>query len=414
MLINLFLCFILISNFFLDAASQSEKNLPQIIALARIYRLHPEMDALQEEARKKDIVLQAENLLPSYQKEQDLAYSVKLFVHDSIAEQRNFTIERETDGTTEDVVFLIFEESQLVYAVKAFKNVKSRRGKFLTELSALDFIAQSQFEQSSPVTPLAVASCVYQGEQYVLLLETAAGGKRLDQFVLEAGKAKGDIRDCALQLAAEAYAQAGRALAELHSRKSLKTFSIPQINREKFKKHENAIFSNPGIVKAIEKEIPIRFLKEYLAISYQEALKLLFPYTYWHGDAHSENLFYDLEIKRIYFIDVVRLHASIDIFGDPILDGAADLLHLEENLRKLSLFHLSEGETERLLQSFYQAYIDVAGTLPDARHLNFYRNYFKLARLIECYDAKDEKKKAIFNQALGYFVNEIRLARRQA
>lgn len=413
MLLNLLLCFISIFKFFLDDASQSEKKFPQIIALSRLYRLHPEMDALQEEVRKQDIVLQAENLLLSCGIEQDLDHAVELFAKDSLPFQ-SLTIERTLDGTTEDIVFLIYNENKLAYAVKAFKNTESRRGKFLTELSALDFIVQSNFQQSFPVVPLALASCIYQEQQYILLLETAAKGQRLDKFVLNTGKASGENREYALKCALEAYGQAGRALAELHFRKSPGKFSIPQINLEKFKKREAAILSNPSIMLAVEKEISINLFKEYLESTYNEALQLEFPYTFWHGDAHSENLFYDLEQKKIYFIDVVRMHASIDFFGDPILDGVADLLHLEENLKKLSLLCLSEEETELLLQNFYTAYADIAGALPDAKHLTFYRNYFKLARLIECYDAKDEKKMAVFNQSLQYFVNQIRLARRQA
>lgn len=185
---------------------------------------------------------------------------------------------------------------------------------------------------SSPIYALAVASCECPDGRFVLLLETAARGERLDKFVRNIGEAEDiEMRTYWFHLAKDAYAQAGRALAELHSTKSEKIHFIPSKSVTKMEESEKIVLANPVIIEAINSKISVQAFKHYLEKSLEDALKHKICYTFAHGDAHSENIFYDREDNQIYLIDLVRLHSSVTFFHEPIQDGVIDLIQIEDN-----------------------------------------------------------------------------------
>src|SRR5690606_39165315 len=119
----------------------------------------------------------------------------------------------------------------------------------------------------------------------------------------------------------------------------------------------------------------------YITFIKNETLALSVPFTYLHGDAHFGNMFYFEEEDLFYFIDVARLHKSVDRRGVPIIDGTLDLLRVEENLKIFVIEGLPENIADSLLKTFYQSYSLQSGRIPDTRLLDFYRTFMVMGRL---------------------------------
>jgi hypothetical protein len=118
-----------------------------------------------------------------------------------------------------------------------------------------------------------------------------------------------------------------------------------------------------------------------LLLGLEAALQQPIYYTYSHGDTNLGNLFYDEMSDRISFIDLYALHQSVDIHGNPLSDPIMDLVRIEDGLHNKAANLLTADEIETILSSFYNAYETLGGTVPDERHLLFYRTFISLRRL---------------------------------
>ncbi len=58
-----------------------------------------------------------------------------------------------------------------------------------------------------------------------------------------------------------------------------------------------------------------------------------------------------------------------------------DLVRIEDGLHNKAANLLTADEIETILSSFYNAYETLGGTVPDERHLLFYRTFISLRRL---------------------------------
>jgi hypothetical protein len=167
---------------------------------------------------------------------------------------------------------------------------------------------------------------------------------------------------------------------------------------------------HPFAVQELSKQIPLSDFANYVEEVKRQALRVPVFYSYTHGDPNSGNTFYDPDWDAFYFIDLSGLHPSVDIFKQPLADGALDLVKVEISFRKRVLNVLREELVEELLQSFYEAYEREAGGLPDERICLAYKTYLNLGRLVQYsnyHEIKDPLqrsiKKALFEEAIHYF-----------
>lgn len=399
-----------------------QKFSQEIVSYAREYRKNTMLPSEEEDLRGKHILKQVVDRLIKYDEQNSLESAVQRFVADELsANEYDYTVVdaslTDIGGKSHDPVFLIRDKNNhLCYVVKAFRSPREISSKFLPEISALDFIQQLLIPGVEPVKPIAFASYSNQDGEWGLLLETAAKGQRIDQIVYKLGNLKpaSKERENFLKVCQRVFQRIAESLVKLHARKSSQPFSILETDLAKYENKLSTIFESPFILGEMEKCFsPFDFF-QYAEQIKTDALKVQLFYSYWHGDAHLGNMLYDDIQDTFSFIDVAKLHYSISIEEEPLMDGTMDLVRVEENLRRKTLGILSEHEVETLLKSFYESYEQCSGQKLAQQILLFDRTNKKLGRLVtyaryiqEEDPIKHSIDKAVFDSAIIYFKNQL-------
>lgn len=402
--------------------SGSSRNVcsQEIVAHAKESRFNTSSCAEEELERLKSVLEQAYKSLASYDTHSSLEDAVHAFLSDALSvDVADFSIINAVDtdlrGKSQDIVFLIKDQSdQLCYVIKAFRNPREFDSKFLPEISSLDLIKQLALPHVGAIESIAFARYKEGDKEWGLLLESAAKGKRMDQYILQLANQTEDQQQVSLEIVKNAFHRMGESFAGLHRIKSSTLNSIPLSEFNKYDDKLTKLMKDPFITSELAKEFSLSDFTNYIEQIKNEVREVLVYYTYWHGDAHLGNLFYDEVQDDFYYIDVAKMHRSIDLSGEPLLDGTIDLMRIEENLIRKSLGILNKEEIDQLLHTFYRAYESQAGQLPDERLLIFYKTYVKLGRLIrysryvkEQDPAQNSTDKMVFEDAIRYFKNEL-------
>lgn len=342
------------------------------LSFANEYRTDPTLPAEVEKIRQEQILLEAIDSLPNYDAQNSLEEALTQFLKDNGFVNPILIDAAETQfkGKTSDRVFFV-EDQEVV--IKAFKNCN----RFLPEISGLNLISELKWTYVVPIQPLAVGKY----RDWAFLLETKAKGKRLDEFLTSPHLEK-------------ALTRMAISLVELHQIKS-KTFLFPSAIINKYEEKLAKILDT--LSEELSKHLDLARFADYVRSVKDQAAPLSISYSYWHGDAHLGNMFYNDEEDRFYFIDVAKMHASIDLHGEPLQDGAYDLFRAEENFRRLTLGILSEEEFPYFLEVIEQTYLEKQPL--DPRLITFYKTYTKMGRLIEYSKYKDK----VFEEAVSYF-----------
>lgn len=397
--------------------------LESIQEIARLSRLNLELSPEEEMQRILTILDEVYCRLPHYKESDDLSSNVGVFLQDAL--QRDASeyvivdaVTTAIGGKSKDIVFLIKnQQDQLCFVIKAFRYPRLADSKFLPELSALDALSNLKLPQVGSIEPLAVAICRCEEMEYGLLLETAATGKRMDQYIYAAAEnpVGSQERQKSLDLARCAFIRMGASLAHLHRTKStfLQPFSKEAIAKMNQKRID--ILNNPFIIECLQNKIDVSDWNAYLDKMINQVEQITNFASFQHGDAHLGNMFYDADQDLFYFIDVAKLHRSLSLQGEPLLDRTVDILRADENLRRKAIGLLSDEEIEVLLTAYYDAYQQVSGRLLDVRLLECYRAYIKMGRLISYSryinhtdPALRAEEQAIFDKAIEYFHKQIR------
>lgn len=397
-----------------------EKQLKKIIAYAKEYRKDTTLSQENEKLRQSNILKEIFVCLQKYDSCETLEKAIHAFLADEFASNEFTVIDAKTTeigGKSQDTVYLVRDASDdLCCIVKAFKNPRDLLSKFVPEISALELIEQLNMPGVVPIKPIALASYSNKDGEWGLLMETAAKGQRVDQFVYQLGNCepRSKERKELLKVCQYIFQRIAESLAELHEIKSAKPFPIPQEEIEKFVNKVLVIQENPFVMEQIEKHCSVDDFFQYLEEIKTMALKVEFFYSYMHGDFHLGNMLYDPSENDFYFIDVAKLHHSISKNGEPLQNGAKDLMTVEGNLIRKTLGVLNENEVELLLQSLYETYEKCSGQSINQDLLLFERVYKHLSRLVSYagyVDEQDPSKRsedqAIFENALEYFELQV-------
>lgn len=404
--------------------SIQQESSGQIISYAKEYRKNTTLPWENEELRQKNILEQVFTCLTKYDSHRSLESAINGFLADEIIFNKyDYTVIdaslTEIGGKSHDPVFLVRDSSgNLCCIVKAFRSPRDLLSKFVPEISALDLIQQLQMSGVVPIKPIAFASYSNQDGEWGLLMETAAKGQRIDQFVYQLGNLVPDSkeREAFLEVCKLVFRRMAESLAELHARKSSQPFSIPERDLAKYVNKVFNILESPFIIEELEKRCSADDFFQYIEKIKANTSNVPVFYSYLHGDAHLGNMFYDLAEDAFYFIDVAKLHLSVSINEEPLLNGTKDLMSVEGNLLRRAIGVLSENEVEALLKSLYETYEKYSGQRLDQDILLFERTYKNLGRLVtyaRYIDGEDPIKRstdqAVFDNALEYFENQVRL-----
>lgn len=392
-----------------------------VIDYAKLYRTDTSLPSEEEESRKKIILQMANAYLVTYSSD-NLENGVRRFLSDSLSlDDSEFTLidvkTTELFGKSEAEVFLVKDRSdELRYIVKAFNDPQLLSSRFLQEISSIDLIKELNLSGISPIEQLAFALCTENENEWGLLLETAAKGKRLDEYISDIGKTEIGLenRKKSLNLAKTAMTHLGVSLARLHQSHPSTPELIPNTYSEKMNLKLNQVLNTPFIINELSKFFVIADFINYIEEVKSNALSSKLKYSFVHGDAHLGNVFFDPESNNCSFIDLCGLYQSIDILGQPLLHGVIDCVRIEDSLRFKSVGILTTEEKNELFDAFYAGYIKAGGQTPDPAMHTYYDTYIKLRRLISksTFSTKADPRiqmsdQAIFEDAINYFYKHI-------
>lgn len=427
----MFICFAAFQTFFTEnnikkkhITSNEIVSVNKIQSHAKQYRVDPTLPQDKEQARLKKILEDTSHLLPHYKVKDQLKDTIKEFVADilsiNVGDISDYIITdtRTTEfyGKSHDIVFLIQDHNAHVrYIVKAFQNPSQLSGRFLSEISAMELIRELSLPGIVPIEPIAFAICHEENEEWGLLLESVAPGKRIDQYIIALGNTKEPSeRKQVLEFTETVFKRMGESMARLHSVTSVEKMQLHPSIIKKFDDKLIKILKDQFIVDELSKYFPISQLTKYVHEVKNAALQVPLYRTYSHGDTNMGNIFYDEVTDSISFIDLFGLHQSVTITGEPISDPIIDLVRTANGFIKKANSILTPQEIDLLMTSFYSAYRDINGSTPDEVHLHFYKTYINLWRLIlGCHyiDEEDpirrEFDKATFDEAVDYFKKQL-------
>lgn len=385
------------------------------------YRYDQEKSETENDANRTQVLQEFKQTLPIYVVESELEPILRNFFSDSLKESSSdyaFVNAYSTGigGNSADAVFLIKSNSgQLGYVIKVFEKPFELKGKFLREYCGLDFLADLKSSHLNVIQPLSLAILEFNQNTYGLLLETAAIGKRMDEFLFDLEKFEpgSEAREQGLDSAKKALTRMAEALAAFHSTKSDQPGSLIDDDLKDLEKRKKKILNNPNVVEEISKKIDIEQLFNYIEEKKIAAMQVPIFYTYLHGATHFGNVFYDSETNLITLIDVGALQRSFDKNGQPRACEFVDLLRPERDLFKKGISILSKEELELLCNAFHETYENFAGK-PDEVLFEFFKASEALRNLgkyIKYQDEQDpELRKAtetLFIHNLNYFEKKL-------
>lgn len=394
---------------------QISSYLDSAVHLARLYRHDPKLSVADNTDHKHSILKQLSLVLPVYQTDESLEDLASRFFEDFVQSGiSKYTLinSSKTDlgGKSKDVVIFVKDAAnQLCFVIKLFQHPFELAGKFLPELSGMDLLINLNLRGVRPVYPLAVAQGHYKGKVYGLLIETAGAGQRMDQYLYQLAKQK-DIflHQESLQIAVKAFKRMGESLARLHALKSDVPSALAESAQITMEDRINEVFRNPFILEILSRKINITDLVDCLEKVKQEAIDVPIYPSHAHADAHLGNMTYDKDADEFSFIDLSRVHRSVDSEGNPLLSAFVDIIRPEQNLLKKGLTILSQEEIETLSETYYEGYQTVAGEV-DPRLLTFFKTSEKLKSLIHyiryLYQVNPilrAQEEALFEDALVY------------
>lgn len=309
-------------------------------------------------------------------------------------------------GKSHDLVYFVLnQDGSLQYVIKAFRSPFKLGSKFLAELSSIQFLQRLNLTHIGGITPLDTAQGRFENEEWVFLLETAAPGIRLDQFIYQIY-----FNQCTYETALNAYYAFGKALAEFHCCNShqLAPLSARCFNDfanylEEVLKHTQATHDLKERIDLTQFEISIRQVIE-------RAKNILIPLTYQHGDAHMGNIFFDIATAKVTFIDVAVMNHSFSKDFEPLANGFADLYRADEYFKRKADGFLTNNQIEEISNIILKGYMSVNPFPPPKEIEQFYRTYYKLRRLLHFSDYMEEpdeekrlRRKVTYEKALDYF-----------
>lgn len=391
-----------------------------VISYAQEYRTDINLSAEDEEDRLNKILKKTSEILPRYVVNDDLKTEVKKFIVDTLSIEISDATDlividtRTTEffGKSQDTVFIVQDRNNDVrYIVKAFQNPCLLSGKFLPEISAINLIQELNLPGVVPILPIAFALCREKENEWGLLLESAAHGQRLDQYIFSVSSTKNhDERQQNMKKAQIGFNRMGETLGLLHSTKASEKQQLHSSILQKYDEKLNKVLKENFIRAELSKYFSLSQLVDYVNKIKEKALQMPLSYTYIHGDPNLGNVFYDEQNDTISLIDLHSMHRSIDANSQPINDSTIDLVWVEDSIRKKAVNFLTDNEVNILIASFYSAYQEKGGIIPEEAHLNFYKTYIALWKLIlggHYIDQEDPIRrdfdKTTFEEGVEYF-----------
>ncbi len=368
----------------------------------------PAVDQAMEQAKllrgQEDVAIleEAVSQIFDYGEQERLENAIEQLLKKELALE-NFSLinSKETDffGKSKDEVFFVrdLQTGALQYVVKAFQNPETFSGRLLPELSAMALLQELPQETFKPVIPLAVGQSRWNSINYGLLVQSVAPGVRIDQYVL----------DHDLKEAIHMFRIIGKNFAALHAGDPSLVATLSEEVQGKLRKHYEALL-NPEILPLVEDKLDFSKLKKEVERVLEEVASLSFVRSYQHESAHVRNIFFDEETDQVTFIDVAKMHPSIDSEGNPLLDPVCDLVRLQESLNHQMVGILTQDEMDQLILALYDGYREAGGIL-DERLKHFYTLSSKLSRIKSNakYEQREdpadkEKRRLTFESSLSY------------
>jgi hypothetical protein len=382
--------------------SATNTIIEQTIDYAKKMRIDSTLSPEVEAERVLALAQEAASKLPVYPGEKGLDKAVEALLSDAVGPYSFKLVDIRTtgfQGKSSDRLFLIYDQQgNLSYVAKLFTNFDKLKFRFFHELSANQLFKELKLPGVAPIEPIALAQCDDGVQKWGMFLMAAAPGKTLLEWLSDKP-----------EKFEKALARLGESLALLHQTKAGKPSQLAETAQMRTDKFLADILASPFIISRIEKHFSPQALIDYVGYLKSEANRVPLYCSLEHGDPNLGNVFYDEKTDLISFIDSSKMHSSLDLQGQPLVDGAADLIRVEKNVIRRCLGRLSDQQAQDYMSVFYKAYEKTAGQLPDERLIAYYRGHTALDRLQEYCRYKDQTdpdlaayEKLVFDDALNY------------
>lgn len=337
----------------------------------------------QESARQTEILKHIVNLIPNYGKHETLEPAIALFLSDHFKEELYIVNSKNTlfFGKSKDEVFYIQDsQGKMAYVVKAFRDPETLGSNFMPEFSGLTLLHEKHMANLKGVDAIGIGKCQVGSLAYGLTLVSVAPGKLVQQYINEIGLAQGPARRQAILKAARMFYVMGKAFTQLHKVTGHRAkIAFPEELQQKMRQKLDALDA-PEVAAKLAGKIDRNALKRYVEKVIEEAAKVRMTPCYQHGDPHWKNVFYDEENELVTLIDTAKLHRTVDIEGNPLADGAYDVVRIQESLVRNSLRLMTAAEVQILIDALHEGYRSHKGVAEPA-HIHFHIIYSKVSRL---------------------------------
>jgi len=309
-----------------------------------------------------------------------------------------------------DVVFAAKEQGVVV---KAFPKMKGSFHEFVREISSSDIMKDLKLSFGSSVAILGVGKCSVNGVEHLLLAMTLAPGKEIERYV-DAIFNSSD-RASAIQTCKRILSHYGKSLAELHKQKVIQANGTPEVlkitseyTKQKIEKYLGAYKKKGG--KDSEE------IEKFFQRQWEKYDATVFYFTLHHGNPHLENALYDESSDKTVFIDINRMHMSVDQNGTPLVaEYQEDVARAEDELARVVLSHeMNESLITELTEAFHEGYVKEAGGLYIPSHFEMekaFRFFYQIRMTFAWETVSDEKKREykhrIHDYYLSYFLNSV-------
>lgn len=401
----------------LATASLQSTEAPTISEFAfmiRWERRYPANNPIEESLRQTELLKHIVNLIPHYGKHEALEPAIALLLRDYFQEEFQIVNAKSTPffGKSKDEVFYIQDnQGKTLYVVKAFLDPETLGSNFMPEFSGIALLKEKNMANLKGVEALALGKCHAGAIPYGLLLEVVAPGKLVHQYITAISLAQEPARSEAIQKAARMFYVIGQAFTQLHREHSEKV-PFPEELKLKMRQKLDALDA-PEVAAKLAERIDRQALNRYVEKVIEAASQERMTPCFQHGDPHWKNVFYDPEQELVTLIDTAKLHRTVDIEGNPLADGAYDLVRIQESLVRNSLRLMTAAEVQILIDALHEGYQSHEGVANPA-HIYFHIIYSKISRLSNYADydriadpIDSERSRLTFEHSLEFILQEL-------
>lgn len=353
-------------------------DMDEVLDLSKQFRSNPKMLPRQDQFRKDLILKKFNKNVKQLGSNESTNALLTIFLQDYFKQeslpfvtvQRNPNKRNRFGQLKDPVFFLRDEEGTLQYVVKVFRKPSRANSRILSELSAMECYNNLDLPDVLPVHPLAVAIGESRNKELGFLLESAATGQTLSNWLFNyLWETDPTQQKHNFEIIKKALYKTGQALGELHSSSPHKKKPLSKQIINEFTSVKRAIFDNQSMCRILKKQVDPQALLARLNKLFKQVNKKAYETSFTHYDTNMNNILYDETLDKVYFIDLASSNPYLTLNGLPNGNPMHDLAKVQMGM----IYREIEKDTlNELISSLYSGYKEKSDCALDCKLIKFY------------------------------------------